>query len=333
MRQEVNALAVSVGKDPLLVQGAGGNISWKDGEFLYVKGSGTWLVDAEHRDIYVQMHLKSIYELISKGEENYLPAIVSASEGARPSIETALHALLPHKVVLHLHPVDVIALSVLPDGLENVTERLDGLDWAWIDYAKPGKELADVVKTRIATCGYTPRVLILKNHGLVIAEESVPALCSLLTLIVERLKLSPRSITPTSLSADVDTLSWYNAGYRVVQDNIVSTLAFDQRLIELSRTAWVLYPDHAVFLGSECGVYLSPDEIPKDDSPIVVIVPGKGVLLKKTATLAAESMLRCYSEVLFRLYDDEPTTLSHSAIAALLNWDAEKFRQSIQRDV
>jgi rhamnose utilization protein RhaD (predicted bifunctional aldolase and dehydrogenase) len=36
----------TIGRDPLLVQGAGGNVSWKEGNTLWIKASGTWLADA-----------------------------------------------------------------------------------------------------------------------------------------------------------------------------------------------------------------------------------------------------------------------------------------------
>ena len=37
VRNDVIHFCQSLGRDPLLVQGAGGNVSWKDGEVLWVK--------------------------------------------------------------------------------------------------------------------------------------------------------------------------------------------------------------------------------------------------------------------------------------------------------
>ena len=41
------------GANPLLVQGAGGNVSWKEEDTLWVKASGTWLSDASAEDIFL----------------------------------------------------------------------------------------------------------------------------------------------------------------------------------------------------------------------------------------------------------------------------------------
>ena len=41
-----------LGKDSTFVQGAGGNISIKDGEYLYIKGSGKWISNAVNENIF-----------------------------------------------------------------------------------------------------------------------------------------------------------------------------------------------------------------------------------------------------------------------------------------
>jgi len=57
----------------------------------------------------------------------------------RPSIETAMHAVLRHRVVLHVHSVNAIAWAIRLDGPDRLTERLAGLHWQWIPYAASGK--------------------------------------------------------------------------------------------------------------------------------------------------------------------------------------------------
>ena len=42
-----------IGGDAFLVQGAGGNVSWKDGDTLWVKASGTWLSEAKYKEIFL----------------------------------------------------------------------------------------------------------------------------------------------------------------------------------------------------------------------------------------------------------------------------------------
>ena len=47
--------------NPLLVQGAGGNVSWKEEDTLWVKASGTWLSDASAEDIFLPTVILSSY--------------------------------------------------------------------------------------------------------------------------------------------------------------------------------------------------------------------------------------------------------------------------------
>ena len=104
MRQTVESFCTTIGSNPMLVQGAGGNISWKDGDTLWVKASGMWMVDAEKKDIFVPVDLKKIKKEIAKTNYSVDIQTLALSE-LRPSIETILHGLMPHKIVLHVHAV------------------------------------------------------------------------------------------------------------------------------------------------------------------------------------------------------------------------------------
>jgi len=51
--REVLALAARLGRDPLVIQGAGGNISLKRDDVMWVKASGTWMAEAMERSILI----------------------------------------------------------------------------------------------------------------------------------------------------------------------------------------------------------------------------------------------------------------------------------------
>ena len=55
--EQVKSFCARVGKDSMLVQGAGGNVSWKEGRVLWVKASGTCLADAKDKNIFVPIQL------------------------------------------------------------------------------------------------------------------------------------------------------------------------------------------------------------------------------------------------------------------------------------
>src|SRR6218665_3033734 len=109
-----------LGSDPLLIQAAGGNSSIKEQDCLWVKASGLWLRDALRRPMFVPVSLSRVRALVAAGAaapggpgaggaaDPVGPALLHAqtAAGLRPSIETTLHALMPHRVVLHVHSVD-----------------------------------------------------------------------------------------------------------------------------------------------------------------------------------------------------------------------------------
>jgi rhamnose utilization protein RhaD (predicted bifunctional aldolase and dehydrogenase) len=93
-------LSFVLGDNPLLVQGGGGNTSIKDGQKLWVKASGTWLSRAGGENIFLDVDIPVVLERTRLGIEDLSDL---GKNGMRPSIETPLHALMPQRVVLHLH--------------------------------------------------------------------------------------------------------------------------------------------------------------------------------------------------------------------------------------
>jgi rhamnose utilization protein RhaD (predicted bifunctional aldolase and dehydrogenase) len=62
--QDLLGLAARLGRDPLVVQGPGGNISLKRDGVMWVKASGTWMMEAtsprEKRTFeYLDLHRKA----------------------------------------------------------------------------------------------------------------------------------------------------------------------------------------------------------------------------------------------------------------------------------
>jgi rhamnose utilization protein RhaD (predicted bifunctional aldolase and dehydrogenase) len=97
------ALSARVGRsDPLLTQGSTGNASIKLDRFLWIKASGKWIADAAREDILVPAELDEVRKCV---KENVDPT----ERYQTASIETAMHAVLAHRVVLHVHCVNTIA--------------------------------------------------------------------------------------------------------------------------------------------------------------------------------------------------------------------------------
>src|SRR5262245_21525637 len=115
--EALKRLSARVGADPLLVQAAGGNTSIKDNGVLWIKASGTWLMNAESEDIFVPVRIAPLLEAVAdldpvaEQAETFTVTELNPS-GLRPSIETTVHALMPQRVVVHVHCVETIAFAV-----------------------------------------------------------------------------------------------------------------------------------------------------------------------------------------------------------------------------
>ena len=115
LKNSIQEFCSLIGSNRLIVQGAGGNISWKDQDILWIKASGKRLAEAQSKNIFVPVSLISSNKNLTI---SCFEASPTALEGytLKPSIETFLHALMPQKIVLHLHPVEIL-VHLIRDNL------------------------------------------------------------------------------------------------------------------------------------------------------------------------------------------------------------------------
>ena len=102
---EFRVLSARLGKDPLQVQGPGGNTSVKDGDVMWIKASGTELAHADQQDIFVAVDRAAALAEAngSAGDGSCQEAVLDPYTTLRPSIETTFHAAFDHAVVVHTH--------------------------------------------------------------------------------------------------------------------------------------------------------------------------------------------------------------------------------------
>jgi len=334
MRRQIRQYAARVGVDARLIQGAGGNLSWKEVDSLWIKASGTWLANALEREVFVEVSLSEARVCARNGGDSYAECVKSGLD-LRPSIETALHVLLPQRVVFHCHAVDVVARSVRVGGRLDLLERLDGLPWVWVEYAKPGPRLAAAVRSKVeGAIGSIPSILVLANHGLVVAGDSLDEADAFLMEVMRRTALASRPVSGLHDSSPLEA-RWLRHGYRLPIDCAVHSLATDPISIELVRKRWVLYPDHAVFLGTTaavCEAGVVPEEFLERHAshPVCVIVPGEGVLVSSACSKGQEAMLECYAAVTRCLPSSkEVVGLSRDQVSELIDWEAENYRRNM----
>jgi len=326
-------LAVSerLGRDPLQVQGPGGNTSLKENGAMWVKASGLWLAEARARDIMVPVDADALTAALHEDTPDvaFVPDGESAS-ALRPSIETSFHAALPWPVVIHTHCVATIALAVRTDAETVIAERLGDLGAAFVPYVKPGRDLTRAI---LAHSAPATRVIVLGNHGLICCGDNPVSTETLLRTVSTRLEPhalpEPGTIDP-HLADQLAGTDWMPAPAEA------QPLARDPVQLGFAGGA-TLYPDHLVFLGpgvaiadhddvgtaTEQAARLSPPRR-------LLLFPGRGAAIPKDSDAGTKALARALGDVVARIAPGaEVNRLTQEQEADLLNWDAEAYRRSL----
>lgn len=327
MRESITTFSARVGSDPMLVQAAGGNVSWKAGDTLWIKASGTWLANANKRDLFVPVSLTPLIEAMRDGRFDVSPASLDSSGILRPSIETLLHALFPHAVVAHLHPVDAIALLVRADVEDRLSQRMDSrFRWVTVPYRRPGAVLAAAVSQALRERP-DANIVFMRNHGVIVAGSSVEEVDALYADVLDSLRLRPREVMVGEAST---TAAMEERGLRPLLDPGVQHLAFDPTSLEITQRHWPIYPDHVVFLGADAPVSTDAAQVAVDGWGL--IVPNEGIYVGSHFSPTHHAMLSAYAAINARLRLDDPVVnIPEQEIGRLMNWDAEMYRQRLAR--
>ena len=168
-----------LGRDRSVANFGGGNTSTKAKErdhagrevdVLRVKGSGSDLATIR-ADQFTGLKLDEVLPLeerdgMGDGEMvAYLAACQLRPDMPRGSIETLLHAFVPHPHVDHTHP-DAINMICCSQGGEELAAQCFGDEAVWIPYIRPGftlsKQVGETVKNNP-----NAKFVLLAKHGLV----------------------------------------------------------------------------------------------------------------------------------------------------------------------
>lgn len=200
-----------LGNGSSLVMHGGGNTSVKSElhdiignrvNVIFIKGSGLDLADLDAHDFTpVRIEpLRKLQHLYATGERQgeddirrfstkefrsflYLNLFYltdhMVNNSLSPSIETLLHAFLPHRFIFHTHSTAFLTLSNQPDG-EARCREIFGDSFGFVPYIKPGLGLALLAAEAY---GRNPEIkgLVLQKHGLVtFADTAKKAYCRMI---------------------------------------------------------------------------------------------------------------------------------------------------------
>ena len=190
------------GSNPAYVLAGGGNTSVKDDTTLYVKGSGTQLATIKAEE-FVKMDRARLNEIMKteypaddvKRESAYLADVMAAvtdeDKTKRPSVEALLHNLFAYTYVLHVHPTLINGLTC-GKGAKALCKELLGKDVLWIDICKLGYTLARICFEKMNAykeeTGKDVQVLLLQNHGIFVAADTVEEIGVLFDGVIGKLE-------------------------------------------------------------------------------------------------------------------------------------------------
>ena len=197
-----------LGREPRLVLHGGGNTSVKtvrqdllgrDIEVLCVKGSGWDMASIEPQGmpavrLVPLRELVALDAMIDEAMVNAYRCNLLDTESPTPSVETLLHAFLPHRFVDHTHANAVLSLTDQADGLD-LCRDVFGDRAIVLPYVRPGFELAkqafEAYQTRPECEG-----MILLKHGIITfgesAKEAYGRMIDLVSIAESRLAESRR---------------------------------------------------------------------------------------------------------------------------------------------
>ena len=364
----------AVGANREYVQAAGGNTSVKspDGRTMAIKASGTALTLMSETDGWVEMDVAAVLNVLDRSDLAALPVkerearvlecLHAAAVGGRgrPSVETALHAMLG-RVVVHTHAVAANALNCGP-GVAALAEICPPgeLPPLWVPYTDPGWCLAAAVKTAAEAYrqqhGSPPAVIFMENHGILVAGSDAGQCLALHAEWVARCEryFAPAA-PPVRPAPEIGSAALRKT---MVELRRVWREAFgarpfirfssDQELAGAACSeaadlfaAGSLTPDHIVYTGAHAVVAESLDELPaklkpalaEKSFPRLALVRNAGtfVLAADPAKLDAAEDLAVAGAKIVRLAAGRggAHNLSPSFANFIVNWEAEHYRAKL----
>jgi rhamnose utilization protein RhaD (predicted bifunctional aldolase and dehydrogenase)/NAD(P)-dependent dehydrogenase (short-subunit alcohol dehydrogenase family) len=272
-----------LGSEPGLVLHGGGNTSVKlrvtnllgdEQEALFIKGSGADLSTIEPAgftglDLAYFRRFRDLAELSEDEMENELETHRLRADAPSPSVETLLHAFLPHRYVDHTHADAILILTNQENASLLALEAL-GSRAAVLPYVMPGLPLArQVIECYERDPGL--EAIVSRSHGIfTFAEDAETSYSRMIeyvsraeSFIEERTRSAiplarPRSAQPVRTSSGAARLVQALRGACAFRDpegrlrRFIAELRTAPDLVDLSRSqragdlcrSGVLTPDH-----------------------------------------------------------------------------------------
>lgn len=366
--QTIVELSRRYGADPEYVVAGGGNTSFKDGETLYIKGSGTALAEMT-ADGFVRMDRKRLaaiwqndYPASSEERERAVLSDLMAArrpgeEAKRPSVETLLHDILPGAYVVHTHPALVNGLTCSVRG-RKAMEELFGASALWIPSTNPGYVLSATVKEAMEAhslrTGAAPEFIFLQNHGIFVGAATAAGIDTAYERVMGRLnaRIGRRPDFSGAAASYGPSAALAAALGRLAAAGGASAAVVFRRDAELARlcadrgafapVASAYSPDHIVYAGSESLFLEEEADLERDwrkfldrtgRKPKIVALKGTGIFGvgdgAKAAALAVELFVDAAKVACYTESFGGRRFMTEDQIDFINNWEVERYRSKI----
>ncbi len=350
-----------------MIQAGGGNASAKYEEngkpMMLIKASGFLMSEVDEEKGYTRIALDKIQAILTAVKEGQLSiddeaALTLRTSEAnigllRPSIETFLHALLPQRYILHVHALTTLiyasSMQFVEDMATPVSTRINAL---LIPYEKPGIHLAMAMMRGIdqyrEKYGNSPDVIILQNHGLIVASDNPDTLYNAITTVEDDIKSYmglPESFGKVYAEQRLIKRALNHAMKQTCTQKRLFVRANEDRDLVDYLDGMLSFPDALVFCGLEPLVIETKKYEPSSD----LITAGisqyvetykdfpKVILLNSILYFCGESIKKCLDvqdvlkiqNILRRELGDSLVSLTKEQAHTLLNWEAEKYRKNL----
>jgi NAD(P)-dependent dehydrogenase (short-subunit alcohol dehydrogenase family)/rhamnose utilization protein RhaD (predicted bifunctional aldolase and dehydrogenase) len=272
--QQLIEISQFYGQQKDFVIAGGGNTSYKDENHLYIKASGHSLGNIGEdgfaqldrialQEIAMNTYSEDVMERENQIKNDLLNARVYPEKGQRPSVETSLHDLLAYRFVVHTHSTKVNGLMCSVNA-ERLSTILFGNAVVYVPYVDPGYILFLEVESRVnawkAVHGSEPKIILLQNHGIFVAADTIEEIREIYTDVISILDGAIGEIESCEvLPVDSAAAQIVPAVRMMLSDNGLKTLkvvnnSYYQRFlsseVEFQKIALPFIPDGIVYCNS-----------------------------------------------------------------------------------
>lgn len=377
MQQEIKDLievSQYYGQKKEYVIAGGGNTSFKNEEHLWIKASGINLGDI-HENGFCVLDRKKLYDIpnqqfsedpVQREDEvknALLNARVDPATGLRPSVETSLHNLFNYSFVVHTHSTLVNGL-MCSNKAEEKTMEVFGEKVLFIPYSDPGYILFTIIAEKISKYneefGHDPQIVLIQNHGIFVAANSVDEIKGIYAGVETKLKSSfekfPEHEDLEVSEKLIDVLpavrmllseeklkiatafnsSWianFIGGRDSFDKGITKPFNPDQMVYCMSEYLFIENSDSPENIIEEIGSEIEDFKKRKGAPPKIIFVKNEGVIAAEDSAVSVgylKDMVNDFCQI-SKLSENfgGPHPLTPDQAAFIENWEVENYRKKV----